>query len=333
VHLLIPYAGWLPGAADDLPLPVLHDLLSKMQLPRQVLRPEGAFFYLKHEVDLAALYGLAGDETGRLPLAALQRFRAGMPPAAGQAWGRISLCHWQIGMNDGQLRAPATLGVTADEAARIWDALSPLLAEGGLRIDASPALPPYARHVRVDGVLADLPCASVERVAGCELSDYLPRAAPSSAAGQWQRILAEAQMLLYQHPINDAREARRQPALNSIWLDGVGALPPDFAPAAVEVIPDLQQAAEAGDLAAWRAAWLRIERECVPTWQAALDTGQALEITLCGLQRSATFVAAPRVGFAHWFGHQLGRIQGWLRPQLAMHWPQSLSQTNEQNLE
>ena len=58
-HILLPYAGWLPGAADDLPLPALHQLLLKMQLLRQDLRPETAFFYLKHEEALATAYGLA----------------------------------------------------------------------------------------------------------------------------------------------------------------------------------------------------------------------------------------------------------------------------------
>ncbi len=329
MQVLLPYAGWLPGATDDLPLPALHHLLLKMQLLRQDLRPESHFFYLKHEAEIAAAYGLAGEATGHLPLAALQRQQSGLAPAAGEVWGRISLCQWQIGMNDGQLRAPAQLAIEATEAEQLWQTLTPLLAECGLHIAAYPVLPPYARQVRVDGILADLPCASVERVAGCELSDYLPRAqnaqrgGATTPAAAWQSVLAQAQMLLYNHPVNNAREARRQPALNSLWLDGVGALPTGFAPAAIEIIPDLQQAAERGDLAAWRQAWQRIERECVPTWQAALDAGQALEITLSGLHRSAHFVAqTPSWGRRCWQA-----LRSLLRPQPALHWPAQLSES------
>ncbi len=320
-HILLPYAGWLPGAADDLPLPALHQLLLKMQLLRQDLRPETAFFYLKHEEALATAYGLAAAESGQLPLAALTRWRMGLAPQAGEAWARISLCQWQIGMNDGQLRNPAQLQVNADEAQALWQALAPLLAERGLQIEPYPVLPPYARHVRVQGAFADLACASLERVAGQELSAWLPRATPQSPAAQWQSLLAEVQMLLYQHPVNDAREARRLPALNSLWLDGVGTLPPDFAAPEVQVLPDLQQAAERADVAAWRAAWLRIEAEQVPQWSAALDAGEALELHLCGLQQSAVFTPAARS-----LGASLIRSwQRWRQPQQGVHWPSALA--------
>lgn len=327
MRVLLPYAGWLPGAADKLPLPALHTLLSKMQLLRQVSRPETAFYYLKHEADMAALYGLAGAENGHLALAALQRQQSGLTPAAGEVWGRISLCQWQIGMNDGQLRAPAQLGVTQEEAQALWQALTPLLAERGLHIEAYPVLPPYARHVRVHGLFTDLPCASVERVAGQELSDYLPRAqsgqggSAATPAAAWQNLLAEVQMQLYDHPVNNAREARRQPSLNSIWLDGVGAWPAGLAPVQVDIIPELQQAAERGDLAAWRSAWLQIERERVPQWQAALDAGEALELHLCGLEQSAVFSPAER-------GLAAGLRRAWQRwrpAQQGAHWPSALA--------
>ena len=317
MRILIPYAGWLPGAADDLPLPALHTLLSKMQLLRQDSRLKSHFFYLKHELEEAAAYGFAGAEEGRLPRAALQRQQLGLSPRAGEIWGRVSLCHWQIGMNDGQLRPGGQLALDAAEADAIWGRLAPLLAEHGLQLEPYPVLPPYARHVRVTGAMADLACASVERVAGQELSDYLPRALPGSAAGQLQSLLAEVQMLLYQDPVNDARAARRLPALNSLWLDGVGALPADFVPAELEVVRDLQQAAERADLQAWRAAWQHIEGERLPAWQAALDAGEFLELHLCGLQTSAVFQPAQR-GLAarclHWWqtrGSQANKSSNW----------------------
>ena len=321
MRILIPYAAWLPGAADDLPLPALHHLLSKMELSRQYLRPETAFYYFKHEADLAALHGLQGTDSGRLALTALQRQQTGLMPAAGESWGRISLCQWQIGMNDGQLRAPAQLSVTQEEAQALWQTLTPLLAERGLVMEAYPVLPPYARHVRVTGLFADLACARVERVAGLELRDYLPRAQAGTAQAAWQNLLAEVQMQLYQHPVNHAREARRQASLNSIWLDGVGALPAGFAPAQVDIIPDLQQAAERGDLAAWRNAWLHMEGERVPQWQAALDSGAALELHLCGLGQSAMFIPAER-GLA---AHVKRAWQRWRQAEPGVHWPSALA--------
>ena len=199
--------------------------------------------------------------------------------------------------------------------------LRPLLAERGLAMEAYPVLPPYARHVRVTGLFADLACARVERVAGLELRDYLPRAQAGTAQAAWQNLLAEVQMQLYQHPVNHAREARRQASLNSIWLDGVGALPAGFAPAQVDIIPDLQQAAERGDLAAWRNAWLHMEGERVPQWQAALDSGAALELHLCGLGQSAVFIPAER-GLA---AHVKRAWQRWRSAEPGVYWPSALA--------
>jgi hypothetical protein len=36
------------------------------------------------------------------------------------------------------------------------------------------------------------------------------------------RFLTEAQMVLHEHPVNEAREARGEPAVNSLWLWGAG---------------------------------------------------------------------------------------------------------------
>jgi len=38
-------------------------------------------------------------------------------------------------------------------------------------------------------------------------------------------LLTEIQMLLHSHPVNEAREARGEPAVNSLWLWGAGRMP------------------------------------------------------------------------------------------------------------
>ncbi|MEJ2174241.1 MAG: hypothetical protein P8Y76_04885, partial [bacterium] len=38
-------------------------------------------------------------------------------------------------------------------------------------------------------------------------------------------LVNELQMLLHEHPVNVAREARGEPAVNSVWFWGAGALP------------------------------------------------------------------------------------------------------------
>jgi hypothetical protein len=45
------------------------------------------------------------------------------------------------------------------------------------------------------------------------------------AGKRWARLLNEAQMLLHAHPVNQAREARGEATVNSLWLWGTGRLP------------------------------------------------------------------------------------------------------------
>jgi hypothetical protein len=61
-----------------------------------------------------------------------------------------------------------------------------------------------------------------ESVQGCSIDGKLPAGADESF---WQRLVTEAQMLLHEHPVNIAREARGEMPVNSIWVWGGGTLP------------------------------------------------------------------------------------------------------------
>jgi hypothetical protein len=56
-------------------------------------------------------------------------------------------------------------------------------------------------------------------LAGCDVAVAL------GAAGPAHGVLNEAQMVLHAHPVNDAREARGEPPVNSLWLWGAGRAP------------------------------------------------------------------------------------------------------------
>jgi hypothetical protein len=59
-------------------------------------------------------------------------------------------------------------------------------------------------------------------MAGRDVNTGLSR---GTNAGRLQAIANEAQMLLHAHPLNEAREARGEPTVNSVWLWGSGSAP------------------------------------------------------------------------------------------------------------
>lgn len=62
-----------------------------------------------------------------------------------------------------------------------------------------------------------------ERVLNQDVHAYMPT---GEGAMRWAQFINEMQMLLFEHPVNQAREMRRQPAMNSIWCYGGGQLTP-----------------------------------------------------------------------------------------------------------
>lgn len=145
--------------------------------------------------------------------------------------------------------------------------------------------------------------------------DVKPFQAQGADALVWKRLANEIQMLLHDHPVNVAREARGLPAINSVWLWGAGhktplhtaldavggddALSADFArvagiPLAASLADMLNgqgqnglwlstalgDALQGGDLYAWREKIQRVEREIAqPVWQA-LRGGRLQTLTL-----------------------------------------------------
>jgi hypothetical protein len=54
-----------------------------------------------------------------------------------------------------------------------------------------------------------------------DIRAYLPK---GEGASKWAAFANEIQMLLFEHPINVAREAEQLPVINSIWCYGLGQI-------------------------------------------------------------------------------------------------------------
>lgn len=83
------------------------------------------------------------------------------------------------------------------------------------------SLRPGAWVVRITGK-PDISTTPLSLAAGRHIDPLLPNG-PDALA--WRGLLNEAQMLLFSHPVNQAREVRGEPVINSVWLWGGGRLP------------------------------------------------------------------------------------------------------------
>src|ERR1035437_820732 len=128
----------------------------------------------------------------------------------------------------------------AQESQSLLAAMQPYFAEDGISLHFDQA----GRWLACGEVFKGLATASLERVAGRDIAHWLPSAPGAMAL---QRLQSKMQMLLYQHPVNDARAARGVPAVNSFWVSGTGDLPelpaPSAMPAAPVVVTRLRDAA------------------------------------------------------------------------------------------
>lgn len=104
-----------------------------------------------------------------------------------------------------------------DEARLLCEALAAHFGEAF----APRPLRPDAWIVRIAGEL-DISTTPLSLAAGQHIDPLLPA---GGNARQWRILLNEVQMLLFDHPVNQAREARGEPAINSVWLWGGGRLP------------------------------------------------------------------------------------------------------------
>jgi hypothetical protein len=121
-------------------------------------------------------------------------------------------------------------------------------------------------------------------------------------AAAWNRLLTEIQMTWHTHPVNEAREARGEATVNSVWLHGGGRWASLKRPAFATVLadePEWRGAAQAAGIAAspgsatpsdnalviWSDLLVPRLRQDWTAWIAALRT---LDPRLASLARAST---------------------------------------------
>lgn len=159
-------------------------------------------------------------ELDEAPLAAgALTLLAGGGEPAGYSWLRADPVHLRL-MRDRLLLVPAAaLRIASGEAEALCDAL-----KGHFGERLAPQAIDAARWVARTPPELVPDSAPPLALAGRDVALALP------ANAAVHQLLNEAQMLLHAHPVNEAREARGEPPINSIWLWGAGRLASVAAP-------------------------------------------------------------------------------------------------------
>ncbi|MEO6972278.1 MAG: phosphoglycerate mutase [Rhodoferax sp.] len=289
MHLLIPFAASSSPvgqqALEHLSLPNLEKLLARLVLSNTD-EADASSLTPAHERARARALGLSAPD-GHVPWAARQAMQTGLAQqvSASAAWAWITPCHWNVHADYIMMDNPQALTLQVSESQVLLDAMRPYFEEDGITLHyAAPT-----QWLACGEVFRELATASLDRVVGCDIDAWLPKAAHAAAL---RRLQSEMQMLLYTHPATDERAARGLVPVNSFWVSGAGALPTSWSEPALEepVLPDtLREAALAGDWATWSRCWRELDGTACAALLRALQAGHSVRLTLCGERSALTF--------------------------------------------
>lgn len=182
------------GASDAQRFPALELLLARSRRQARAARPLEDWLREAFELDDAAF-----------PAGALTVLGGGGDPGA-DAWVRADPVHLRVMQNRVAVMPGEAFPLPAEEAHALCDALNAHFA--GMEFTVASPKRWYARLALAFAPDPGNPLESAGRAAQ----------PPQQAAG----LLNEAQMVLHNHAVNAAREARGEPAVNSLWLWGAG---------------------------------------------------------------------------------------------------------------
>jgi hypothetical protein len=345
ITLVLPFALPAPELAPDLmralPAPALAALVSRSAAHQRVAF-DGGTRHLPHELWLADAMGLAGpapapDAAPAFARAVMRGMGIDEPDGT---WFIVNPVHVQIARNHLLMSDQRRVRLSGPDARALFDAARPYFDESG-----KPLLYGDAENwfVRADD-WAGLRTASPDAAAGQNLNAWMPEGGGELACRKLQN---EVQMLWFEHPVNLAREARGEPAINAFWLWGgaaataisspgpageliaaidapawmqalAGARTATSTSTAASVMTDpreralvlsgsLIEASLASDWAAWLARMQRLEHEWFAPLLAALKSGRIDRVTL---------VLNHRDAYAQLTATTLSQRKFWRRPTL-----------------
>jgi hypothetical protein len=307
----------------DLDLPALAWLLGRGRLD---WRPP-----LPLESYLCDAFGISASGTADAPCAALRMLGEGIAPDTA-CWLCADPAHLRFEQTTLVLGETGALTTDPAEIAELTALLAPPLAEvGTLRF--MPSGFAYLELKAPAQIMTTPPSAAIGRRA--DTIDLR-----GAEAMRWRRLANEVQMLLHDHLLNRRRSEAGQPAINSLWFWGAGAMPLqrpcpweaawgngpllaglaawgeiDWAPAAQQfadlprdhdnvlaTIDALLKPTQEFDAYQWRTALLQLEQDWLAPALRALRDGHLQRLTLIALGDEARFelTVTPNDRFRFW---------------------------------
>lgn len=289
MHVLIPSATSSDPTCQQLwqslQLPRLEALLAGLEGQQYTPTRQDGWLDPVQQI-LAVHFGLQDESV--FASAALERYHRGMPADGG--WAKLYWCNLEPGMDDMTLHPPHVLHIAPQDAKALLRLVGGWVKQEGMTLYALDNRSCWAQA----SWLADTPSVPLRRVACQGVAHWLNPKERNKGLNRLLFLQNEVQMLLHEHPINEARLQQGQKPVNSFWLSGAGALPTGYDREQqhnLEYINALENATIAGDWRAWAVAWKELDERLVPQWQAHADRGMPLKLTLCGDAKAFTWVS------------------------------------------
>ena len=290
MHLMISCASAALHEAGrqafrGLELPHLAKLLARLA-PTERFGTDEESLSTPFERALADAFGWHARD-GCLPWAAHAAARDGIDPGT-RAWGLLTPVHWHVAADHISLPDPDHLRLSAQASQLLFEAVRPLFESEGWTLAWGAPDRWFAAHDDLDG----LPCASLDRVIGHRIDRWLPT---HSRARTLRRLQNEAQMLLYQHPLNDERVGQGALPVNSFWVSGCGR-PQPLDTMGPEPVVDLSLRAPLldQDWLGWTRAWEALDAGLVREALALAARGEPVVLTLAGERHAQRFEPQAR---------------------------------------
>lgn len=278
LHLLVPALFWpdpaLPEIYRDLPLPGLENLLAKCSVTED--KSEGI------EAWLCRAFGAAKQQDWPIAPITLEtdsRESGEAIKAESSYWIRGDPVHLRLERDHILLADSHVFRISLEEAKQFTALLNRHFA-ANQGITFFPLRPDrwYLRLLEPSLTHTHLLSEVVNR----NIQNKLPFGANNTF---WRSLSNEIQMLLHEHPLNQAREARGELAVNSVWFWGGGTLPESLASSYTNVWSN-------DVLAVSLASACNIDHAALPAgataWEASVRTGKHL-VVLDELQGRAQY--------------------------------------------